>query len=459
MSEFTGRWVAAAAAAVMGAGALLVPSTAQAETWGNWYYLQGSINGGVAAYAQFGAVDDAVFIGDWDGDGKDTLMLRRDNVFYVTNSPTGGTTSYSFRYGSGGDVVIVGDWDGDGRDTVGVRRGNEYHLTNGTRGGAAAYVFRYGSGTDELVIGDWNADGRDTFGVRRSNQYYLTNTRGGVAQVVAKFGSGTDVVIVGDWNGDRKDTLGVRRANAYHLANAIVGGSTSVINTFGSAADTSFVGDWNGDGIDTMAVRRTEGPPRSFAGNGAFVVNSQIQPAVYKGSVASGSGCYWERVTDFSGDLDSVIANVFEDGPFAPLYVEIKGGDAGFVTEDCARWVEAKDSDAVSYLTIDDGQYRIGKDIEPGVYGAPGGADECYWERQSSFDGEFESVIANDFGGVDPIVEVSPSDVGFYTSGCGTWTKLEVAALADATRRVGPDGQAWEQRQQREATLTSATDR
>ncbi len=302
-------------------------------------------------------------------------------------------------------------------------------------------MFRYGAASDQLVVGDWNADRRDTFGVRRGNEYYLTNREGGAAEVVARFGSAGDIVIVGDWNRDNRDSLGVRRGNEYHLANAIAGGRTDVVNRYGAADDTSYVGDWNGDGIDTVAVRRPVGPPRTYGGNATYSVGGTIAPGLYKGSVGSEAGCYWERASDFSDEFESVIANNFVPGPTSPIYVEIKGTDAKFETSDCGAWTEARSTDAPRYLTIDDGEYRVAKDMASGLYTAPGG-DECYWETATSFDHEFDSIIANDYGTTSPIVDVSDA-FGFTSSGCGAWTQLPAGSPTPA--KDPADRKAFEQ--------------
>jgi alkaline phosphatase len=63
--------------------------------------------------------------------------------------------------------VVVGDWNGDGRDTLGVRRGGTYYLKNSLSGGAADVIFAYGTATDASHTGDWNADAADTVGIRR----------------------------------------------------------------------------------------------------------------------------------------------------------------------------------------------------------------------------------------------------------------------------------------------------
>ena len=70
-------------------------------------------------------------------------------------------------YGRVADEVLVGDWDGDGRDTLGVRRGNSYYLKNTTTSGVADIVMNYGRATDRVVVGDWDGNGTDTLGVYR----------------------------------------------------------------------------------------------------------------------------------------------------------------------------------------------------------------------------------------------------------------------------------------------------
>jgi putative cell wall-binding protein len=72
------------------------------------------------------------------------------------------------------------------------------------------------------------------------------------------------------------------------------------------------------------------------------------------------------------------------------------------------------------------GSYRVGADIQPGTYWTSA-TDGCYWERLNSFDGSFDSIIANDFASGPQIVTIKASDVGFKTSNCGTWVGLQNA--------------------------------
>ena len=49
-------------------------------------------------------------IGDWNGDGIDTVGVYRNGVFYLRNSNTVGVADLAFRYGLPGDISVVGGW-------------------------------------------------------------------------------------------------------------------------------------------------------------------------------------------------------------------------------------------------------------------------------------------------------------------------------------------------------------
>jgi len=206
---------------------------------------------------QYGRPTDDVLLGDWNGDGVDTIMVRRGNQYFVNNKLGGGQAEHVFTYGRSGDTVLVGDWDGDGVDTLAVRRGNAYHVKNDTKSGVADKVIAYGRANDTVLVGDWDGNGSDTLAVRRGSAYHIKNAiASGVADQVVAYGRVDDQVVVGDWDGDGKDTLTVRRGNVYHVKNALVGGPADRVLTYGRTSDIVLVGDWNGDGTDTLGVRR-----------------------------------------------------------------------------------------------------------------------------------------------------------------------------------------------------------
>lgn len=221
------------------------------------FYLNDSFTGTANKVFEYGVPSDEFFIGDWDGDGRDTPMLRRGNSFSLRNSNSSGPADQTFAYGRVGDEVLVGDWNGDGRDTLAVRRGATFHLKNSVTTGVADTVITYGRPGDIVLVGDWNGDGRDTLAVRRGSVYFVKDSiTTGVADREFGYGRPGDQVLVGDWDGNRKDTLAVRRANTYYLRNSVTAGAADVVFTYGRATDTSFAGDWNRDGRDTLGVRR-----------------------------------------------------------------------------------------------------------------------------------------------------------------------------------------------------------
>ena len=225
---------------------------------GTGYYMSNSLKGGAADFSfGYGRAGDEAYAGDWNGDGKDSLTLRRGNMFYTKYSLTGGNADCAFSYGKNEDLVLPGDWDVDGKDTFAVRRGSTYYIKNSLEGGIADKSFIYGRSEDQTYVGDWNGDGHDTFVVRRGNVFYFKNSlTGGNADTVITYGRDDDQVYVGDWDGDGKDSLAVRRGNTFYVKNTIASGVADEAFSYGKTSDTVLVGDWDGDGKDTFMVRR-----------------------------------------------------------------------------------------------------------------------------------------------------------------------------------------------------------
>lgn len=147
----------------------------------------------------YGSRDDSLHImGDWDGDGVRTPAVIRvgedrdgdgnnDLVWYLRNSNSAGPADVVVSFGESRniedfDVPVVGDWDGDGDETVGVVRPDHergsflWLLRNTNESGNADLSFHYGDpkafGTFEPedprgvpIAGDWDGDGTTTPGV------------------------------------------------------------------------------------------------------------------------------------------------------------------------------------------------------------------------------------------------------------------------------------------------------
>lgn len=72
--------------------------------------------------------------------------------------------------------------------------------------------------------------------------------------------------------------------------------------------------------------------------------------------------------------------------------------------------------------TFGEGTKRVGEDIVPDTYRSGPVAEGCYWERLSGFGGSFEEIKANEFTNNRTVVTIDPSDEGFGSSDCGTWS-------------------------------------
>ncbi|NEK58017.1 hypothetical protein GCU56_09045 [Geodermatophilus sabuli] len=225
---------------------------------GSRYFLNDRFTGIATQVFHYGEPRDSVLLGDWNGDGVDTLAVRRGNTFHLREQNTTGPADSSFTYGDPGDAVLVGDWDGDGRDTLAVRRGNLYFVKNTLQTGFADTTFGYGDPGDVVLVGDWDGDRADSLTVRRGALYFVKNgLTTGYADGTFGYGDPQDTVLIGRWRaGQRGDTLAVRRGGLYHLRFSLTSGPADQLVAYGDVTDTAFAGDWDGDGVDTLGVRR-----------------------------------------------------------------------------------------------------------------------------------------------------------------------------------------------------------
>jgi hypothetical protein len=166
-----------------------------------------------------------------------------------------------YRWGVAGDTPVVGDWDGNGSQTLGVVRGRGlWYLRNSVSGSPAAVAaFRFGQQPgDRWVVGDWDGDGDWTPGVVRNGTWLLRNSNSaGPVDVTFQFGAAGDRYLAGDWDGDRRFGPGLYRNGTFRFRNALTSGPSDLQVSFGRAGDRAFVGDWDGDGDWTPGVLRS----------------------------------------------------------------------------------------------------------------------------------------------------------------------------------------------------------
>jgi hypothetical protein len=82
----------------------------------------------------------------------------------------------------------------------------------------------------------------------------------------------------------------------------------------------------------------SEGESTGSISDGTWTIGEDIQPGTYTAVVPDDSfGCYWERLSGFSGELDDIIANGLAD-PGEQTTVTIEPSDVGFTSQDCGTW-------------------------------------------------------------------------------------------------------------------------
>jgi hypothetical protein len=155
------------------------------------YVKNGNSQGAADLEFYFGDPGDVPLIGDFDGDGKDSVSIWRPSqarVFIINELGEDGlglgAANFAFSFGNPGDTPFVGDFNGDGIDTIGLHRQSTgfVYFTNTLATGSADLSFFYGDPGDQILAGDWDGDGDDTVGVYRPSDgtvyLNLENTNG-----------------------------------------------------------------------------------------------------------------------------------------------------------------------------------------------------------------------------------------------------------------------------------------
>ena len=139
----------------------------------------------------FGNPGDIPLAGDFNADGCDTVSIYRasEQRFYIINklgeNEGGlGAAEFSYVFGNPGDKPFVGDFNGNGEETVGLHRestGLVYFRQTHTQG-VADSQFIFGDPNDRLVAGDWTGNGVFSpalFRPSNTTMYFrYTNTQG-----------------------------------------------------------------------------------------------------------------------------------------------------------------------------------------------------------------------------------------------------------------------------------------
>jgi hypothetical protein len=233
------------------------PDTIGAYNGGMWYLRNTNTTGVADITVAFGGdVSDLPVVGDWNGDGVDTIGVYRNSTgfFFLSDSNTAPTVSYTVLFGNPGDQPFAGRWDntmsGSG---VGVYRNSNgilYQKKTLTTGFEDFFAI-FGDPGDQPVAGDWNADGFDSIGIYRasSQTWFMTNnsTPSGIvfSDIDFVWDIGTTRPVVGDWDADLDVTVGYLTDTGVfvlHPNNAATG--TDNVFAFGPANSRPIAGKW-----------------------------------------------------------------------------------------------------------------------------------------------------------------------------------------------------------------------
>ena len=261
----------------------------------------GFANNGSNASIEFASEWKVGGLGDFNGDGRDDFLLRRDDG-WLTNwigtrsggYANNGANSSQFLT-TDWKVIGTGDFNGDGRSDLLLRRDDGWltdwlGTANGgfTNNGANTSLF-FTADWKVVSTGDFNGDGLTDLLFRRDDGWltsWLGTTTGGFTNNGANSTNflTTDwkVVGTGDINGDGRDDLLLRRDDGWltdWLGTANGGFANNGANTslvFTTDWKIAGIGDIDGNGREDILIRRDDGWMTSWLGtsNGAFANNS-----------------------------------------------------------------------------------------------------------------------------------------------------------------------------------------
>jgi hypothetical protein len=194
--------------------------------------------------------------GDWNNDRKadPAFFERRWNGFFTQKV---GTSTKRFRLGRGLDSPLVGDWDGDGRTDIGVRRALDGVFVLRRSNGTLDRSIRLGSRGDIGIAGDWDGNGTTEVGIwrPRSADFQIRWSNGTVRTF--KAGSARSLPVTGDFNGDRRTDLGLFDQDTATWTLYVTNGTGwrwHATVTAGKPGEIPVTGDWNGDRITDLAT-------------------------------------------------------------------------------------------------------------------------------------------------------------------------------------------------------------
>ncbi len=341
-------------------------------------YLRNTNDTGIGTIRFFlGIPGDIPLAGDFDGDGCDTVSVYRpgEGRVFIANRLGANegffVADYDYFFGNPGDKPWVGDFTGNGVDTIGLHRessGFVYFTEDHPTGPVATTdnSFFYGIPNDRLLAADWTDDGIDTVAIYRPQDarfYFRFSNTIGTADDELAFGESSWVPIAGVFGLVPENVPALTFGDGVHRVGIDIQPGTYRNSTFsGFCAWERLSGFGGGRGdiiVDNLTTIRqlvtifptdagfsaedcgiwssdlspiTTSTVAPF-GDGMYQVGVDIAPGTWQ-SPASES-CFWERLSGFSGELSDTIINDFTNDAST---VAIAPTDVGFSAERCGMW-------------------------------------------------------------------------------------------------------------------------
>jgi hypothetical protein len=234
------------------------PDTIGVYKAGVWYLRNTNNTGAEDILALFGGdASDLPVVGDWDGDGVDTIGVYRTitGFYFLSDSNMMPEVNHTFLFGNPGDAPFAGRWAADmTHDGIGVYRNSNgmLYAKKDLTTGFSEYFAIFGNPGDQAISGDWDSDGFDSIGIYRfaNQRWYLSNdnTPDGITFSSLDFdwGIGNNSPVVGDWNGNGDSTVGFLTVTGnfvLHPNNATIG--TDNVFPFGPTDGKPIAGRWS----------------------------------------------------------------------------------------------------------------------------------------------------------------------------------------------------------------------
>ena len=434
----------------------LTPTADPGEPFGSGTFIVG-IDIAPGRYRTTTATEDCLWFRLYDFGGiygayEGLNATARDRLAVVDIAPTdAGFTSRGCGTWSPDltPIVMPGQPFGDGTYLVGADVApGRYHASDPagscywTRLGSFGGDRHYGYDTSDDIIGYGSSAIVDIFetdaGFRTSGCGTWSEVNPRASEPKRSFGDGTYIVGTdiapgryfadappGRCEWDRLDAFdGYHRRGDIGIGSGRAWDSPSRLAVVDiRASDAGFRSSGCGEWTQTFEPRVTPGEP---PGDGFFLVGMEVAPGRYRATTPE--SCTFERRSEFSGDYYDENRYIDEGSAGRSrvlAIVDIEPTDTGFESEGCA-WSADLTPRSRPGQPFRDGTHVVGSEVAPGRYRARPAGGLCSWTRLGKFGGSY----GNDTGvvgrwwvrGRSAVVDIAPTDAGFFSEGCGEWS-------------------------------------